>query len=332
VQGVRRLRGVIQTERPSLIHTALFRADQIGRLAGFVTRTPVVSSLVNVSYDRVRLRDNPHLSWWKLRSMQLLDLCSARLVQRFHAVAESVKSANCRHLRLDPRRVTVVYRGRDPDGFAAPQVPSGQPRSGQQILSVGRLVDQKGHRYLIEALPAILARFPQARLRIAGDGWLRESLAALSRNLGVHHAVELLGTRADVPTLLAEANVFAFPSLFEGLPGVLVEAMLAGCPIVASDLPVARELMQDGFHGRLVAATDPRMLADAIIGLLRDPQRARVMGDKARQLARERFDIRRVVGEMERFYTEVANESKSRKVAEGQRGRGAESKTGSVDA
>ena len=189
VRGIRLVSELVRKEKPALIHTALFRADQVGRVAGLLTRTPVVSSLVNVSYDPIRLQDNPHLSWLKLRGMQLLDACTARWVRRFHAVAESVKAANARHLWISPKRIAVVHRGRDVSRYNGPRASDGTGTLSRdpvaRILAVGRLIDQKGHRYLVDGLPAVLRAVPTARLQLAGAGWLEQDLRTLTNRLEV---------------------------------------------------------------------------------------------------------------------------------------------------
>jgi len=310
VTAVRRLLRTIDRLRPDLIHTTLFRADQIGRLAGAIKRVPVVSSLVNVSYDTIRLRDNPHLTWWKLRAMQAMDMLTCRLVRRFHAVAESVKTANVAHLRIRPDRVTVVPRGRELARFANAPLANSAAWAGQadrpRVVSVGRLIDQKGHKYLIEAMPAVQAAFPSATLQIAGSGWAESSLRDLALRLGVASAVQFLGQRDDIPRLLDQADVFAFPSLYEGLPGAVLEAMLAGRPVVASDLPVAHELIDQGIHGLLVPRMDAKALAVAIVQLLGDDRLRQRIAAEARRRARERFDIENVVRQMETIWSEVS--------------------------
>ena len=306
-KAVRRLCRLIQEEKPALIHTSLYRSDQVGRIAGCLTKTAVVSSFVSVSYGTVRLRDNPHLSAWKLRVLQLVDLCTARLVHRFHAVSESVKAANCRHLWVRPDRVVVVPRGRDVRRFPCNMRTYRQISStdASTILLVGRLTDAKGHRYLLEAMPRIRDAFPRVRVQFAGAGWMEGTLRELVAELDLTDSVHFLGEREDIPELLHDADLFVLPSLFEGFPGALVEAMLAGCPIVASDLPTIRELIDDGVDGALMPPMDCESIAHAVIGLLKDTKRRRTLGKEARRKACRRFDIDRIAHGMQQFYEQV---------------------------
>jgi glycosyltransferase involved in cell wall biosynthesis len=182
-----------------------------------------------------------------------------------------------------------------------------------RVLSVGRLIDQKGHRYLLQAFPAVRRAFPQAELTIAGSGWLEPELRQLANDLGVVDCVHFLGQRSDVPDLLRAADVFAFPSLYEGLPGALVEAMLSGCAVVASDLPVTRELIKDGIHGRLVRPTSVPGLVHAICQLLEAKPLRLQLGAAAQNRARKRFEINMVTRQMESLYDSVIQSSRRKR-------------------
>lgn len=145
-------------------------------------------------------------------------------------------------------------------------------------IVVARLSPQKNHAALIAAMPAVLARCPQLVLAFAGDGPLDEPLRASAAPFGP--AIRFLGARDDVPDLLAAADLFVLPSLFEGLPLSLIEAMAAGLPIVASEIGGIDEVVESGVTGLLVP---PDRLAGALIALLLDRERAAAMGRAGRQ-------------------------------------------------
>ena len=121
LRGAQRFARLIRKTAPALVHTSLFRSDQIGRLACRWTGTPIVSSLVNVSYEPVRIRENPHLSARKLDILRRVDAFSARWVNRFHAVSQTVLDSNCRHLNIATERAEVIPRGRVIDQFRVPK-------------------------------------------------------------------------------------------------------------------------------------------------------------------------------------------------------------------
>jgi len=171
------------------------------------------------------------------------------------------------------------------------------------VLTVGRLVEQKGHRYLLAAIPSILAQVPAAQFLWVGEGPLRGVLQAESATLGLN--VHLLGRRDDVPRLLAAADLFVLPSLFEGLPLVVLEAMAAGLPIVGTNVSGTSEVVRDGVSGRLVPAADAPALAAAISGLLTNPALARRMGAAGRDWGRSHFSAARMAAETAAIYREL---------------------------
>ncbi len=172
------------------------------------------------------------------------------------------------------------------------------------LVSVGNLYPVKGHCHLVDALASLVTRHPTLHVAIAGRGELAGSLSAQARDRGVAERVHLLGLRKDIAAILASADVFVLPSLSEGLPLALLEAMFAGCPIVASDVGDVADALADGESGVLVQAGDPRALAAAIDGLLRHLERARELGQRARRRAAAEYDVSQMV----RRYVEVYEE------------------------
>ena len=312
LRAFRRLRRVVVQEQPSLIHTMLFRASQVGRTVGWICRIPVISSFVNVPYDPMRLKVDASVKKFKLNALRFLDSATARLVTRFHAVSETARGSNCNHLRVPPRKVSVIPRGRDVDQYSSEcdsetNLPSKKkcPAGYPVVVNVGRLIDQKGQIYLIQAMPELLKVLPRLQVLFAGDGPLRTRLVDAAAELKVEQHVTFLGQCDEVPKLLAQADVFVFPSLYEGLPGAIIEAMLAGCPIVASNIPQVAELIKDGETGLLVPPEDPRALAAAVERLAGNRELAERMGAAARDVARRRYDIRRIVQQTEQFYRDI---------------------------
>ena len=188
----------------------------------------------------------------------------------------------------DGRRPShVVPLGIDLDRFASGR--PALPKDGPLVGNVARLAPQKDHATLIEAARLV----PQARFAIVGDGELRGDLERRARGL----PVVFTGARDDVPDLLASFDVFAFPSLYEGLCLAVVEAQAAGVPVVATPVGGIRETVVDGETGLLVPTRDPEALAAAIRRLLDDRELARRLADEARRRVRERFSERRMVEE-----------------------------------
>jgi glycosyltransferase involved in cell wall biosynthesis len=180
---------------------------------------------------------------------------------------------------------------------------------GRQVVGmVGRMYEQKGHRYLLDAWPAVHVAQPEAVLALVGDGPLRAELEAQAARLGISDSVRFLGTRTDLPALLDLCALVVLPSLFEGFPLIVLEAMAAGRPVVGTRVCGASEAIVDGETGRLVPPADPDALATAIVRLLRTPVKARRMGQAGRLRAVRDFDIRRMAAQTHRVYQTLLEE------------------------
>ena len=192
------------------------------------------------------------------------------------------------------RRGVVIPLGIDLGRFDVER----RPHEGRVIGNVARLVEQKDQRALIDAAPAILERFPDARFVVVGDGPLRAELEERAAGL----PFEFLGDREDVPELLAGFDVFAFPSLFEGLCLAVIEAQAAGVPVVATPVGGIRETVLDGETGLLVPPSDPPALAVAVRRLLGDPLLAERVAGEARRRAHERYSVDTMVASTRALY------------------------------
>lgn len=305
LRAIMRLRREVRRWKPDLIHSQLWRSGMAARTVARLCSVPLVHTLVNeplVSISR------PGGDRWRARLLQRLDRASAPWVTAWVANSAAIAAAQATALALPKDRLQVIYRGRDVEVFS-PALHRPVPREATRdpvMLNVGRLRLAKGQEQLLDALPAVLARVPDARLEIAGEGPCRRGLEDRCRRLGIASAVRFLGHRDDVPKLLRHADLFLFPSRHEGHPGALVEAMLSGIPIVASDLPVHRETVRDGRTGVLVPMDDPEAWARAIVSLLEQPDRSYRMGLAARRDAEQRFDVRRAARLHEQLYRAIA--------------------------
>ena len=189
---------------------------------------------------------------------------------------EIVYTSEADRVRDGRARSHVVPLGIDLERYAG----GTRALEGRIVGNVARLAEQKGHRTLLAAVPAVLERHPEVRFAVAGDGELREELEELARQFEDH--VVMLGNRPDVPDLLASFAVFAYPSQFEGLCLAVIEAQAAGVPVVATPVGGIRETVVDGVTGLLVPPDDAAALAGAIIRLLDDPDEARRLAESAR--------------------------------------------------
>lgn len=173
------------------------------------------------------------------------------------------------------------------------------------VVTVAGLNNQKGHEYLVRAIPPVVAELPQVRFVFVGDGHLRSSLESLAISLGIENKVEFAGWRTDVPVILRRSDLFVLPSLFEGLPLSLLEAMASGKAVVATDVDGTHDVVIDGTTGFLVPPKDPKTLARKIIDVLRDTQLREKFGHAGRQRALNYFSSERMIQEYSELYRSV---------------------------
>lgn len=173
------------------------------------------------------------------------------------------------------------------------------------IVAVGNLYPVKGHRFLIDAVSLLADWYPTLHVAICGRGELFETLWAQAARRGLERRVHLLGLRSDVAAVLAAADVFVHPSISEGLPLALLEAMFAGLAIVASDVGEVGVALAAGEAGLLVPPGDLEALASALDRLLRDPELARALGQRARRRALEEYGVEQMVRRYVDIYKEL---------------------------
>lgn len=173
-------------------------------------------------------------------------------------------------------------------------IPDCTPRAPAELLFVGRLVAGKGLDVLLAALPAILRKYPEVRLKVVGAGPERERLEAMAGELGLTSRVCFVGAVAHgmLPAYYRRATLLVLPSRAEGFGLVVVEALGCGCPVAASDLPALRSLLLDGRAGALFLPGDPAQLEEAVSRLLRDASYRSMLVEIGRQSIRERYDWR----------------------------------------
>lgn len=228
---------------------------------------------------------------------------SAALVTVSRALADHAR----RDLWLPSARIRVIPNGVRATPVAASTLRDelGLAPGDRIVLSVGNLYPVKGHDVLLAAFALLMERHPRAHLAIAGRGELEEALTHRAAALGCSDRLHLLGLRADVPNLLAGADVFVLPSLSEGLPMALLEAMHAGCPIVATNVGDVAVALADGDAGVLVEPGNVAALAAALDRVLASPVDARAMGRRAGQRAAAEYSLAQMVGRYAELYRAV---------------------------
>jgi len=215
------------------------------------------------------------------------------MVANSRAAAEQLISQGIRAHRID-----IVPNGIDLTPFPERHV----WRPARRITTVACLREGKRIDVLIAAAPRILARHPDIEIQIVGDGPCREALIALARSAGVLPRVQFMGHRDDVPAILTASDLFVLPSASEASPNVVLEAMAARLPVVATRVGGIPELVDDGVTGHLVPPSDPDALATAILDLLDHPNRAAAFGQAGRMRIAREYSFDRMVAQFEALY------------------------------
>jgi len=250
-----------------IAHTHLF--DRQGRVAAYLAGIPIILTTYHSAADWEN--DGSLKGWFKV----VIDSLTAHLDDRIIVVSEDVRGMAVTRGRLPLEKIVTVENGIDVESYAL----AGNGGALRQelglngkriILTIGRLCEQKDHATLIKAARILREEFSDLVILIAGEGPLMESLHSEIAENRVEENVRIIGYRKDIAALLSLADIFVLPSLYEGMPLALLEAMAAGKPIVAADVPGIQGIIEDGVNGFLVPARDERQLAKAIANLLVD--------------------------------------------------------------
>lgn len=320
---VRALRHKIRAERPDIVHATLHSSCLVTRLACIGMPVRQINSLVNTSYDPVRLREL-RIAPWKLAVMRTIDGFTARhLGDRFHAITEAVRDEAVQVLGIDTARITVIPRGRGRPQWDEPveqlrskvRADLGIPEGTPVLLNVGRQDAQKGQVDLVRAFSTTLGQHPDALLLIAGrEGDATDDIRQALDDVGNPTSIRFLGHRTDVVELLAAADVFVFPSRYEGLGGALIEAMSVGVPIIATDAPAISEVLGGGKHGMLVPRGDVDTLADAMSSMLADSDQRRIFAERGWSRFVEHFELSHVAERTSQLYRDVLKDRKPKEL------------------
>jgi glycosyltransferase involved in cell wall biosynthesis len=299
---------LIRREKPDIVDTHQSKAGALGRLAALLGGTKVIIHTVHghVFYD----------FFGKLKTglIILVERLLARHSSLLVAVSENVRKEILAYKVGTPEKVITVPLGLELDRFLSIDGPSGKLRgelglSERDILigNVQRLVPTKGHRYLFRSIQLLKEIAPEVRFVIVGDGELRAELEQLVENLGLREHVRFLGFRKDVDNIYADSDAIVFPSLTEGSPLAIIEALASARPVVATDVGGISELVDEGKCGFVVPAKDPRALAEALLKLIRDKKLRKSFGENGRNKVYPHLSHTRLVKDMEKIYLELVN-------------------------
>lgn len=293
-----RLCRLMRQREADIVHTHLYHAGRYGRIAATLAGVPcVVASFHNVY--RIR-RVKQHV----------FNRILSKVTHRVIAVSEAVKDHLVRYDHIAPDHITVLPNAIDLRLFGAHDRIEVRrrldiPPDAYLVGTVGRLEPQKGHVVLLQAMQELAAACPEARLLLVGGGSQEWPLRQVAKDLGLADRITFAGERRDVPALLVAMDLFVLPSLWEGLPLVLLEAMASGLPAVATRVGGVPEVVSDGSTGILIDPERPDQLAAAIMRCRNDRNGAARMAEAARRWVEAHASIQAYARRLEALYLEI---------------------------
>ncbi len=292
---------MLQRGRYDIVHTHLFRADLVGTVAAMAAgRRVVVKTLHNMGTRRRTYH-------------RVVDRLLAPFIRRVVCVSEAQRLVTVRRDGVDDRKVVVIRNGVQMERFersrGAREAAAGLGLDPARPIvgTVGRLIEEKGHAYLIQAMPEIIRRHPGTQFLIVGGGPLQPTIEREARD-SAGTGVVITGLRPDVPELLGLMDVFVFPSLSEGSPIAALEAMAAGIPVACTDIPALQEIMRPQDTCLMFRAGNAASLADAVCRMLGDSELRRTLAEQARKMVRTEYSEQGMIRAYEAMYRDLLGE------------------------
>ncbi|MCX5839548.1 MAG: glycosyltransferase [Deltaproteobacteria bacterium] len=304
VDTIRKLIRVVRDNHIDIIQTHLIDADLLGFVVSLLTRKPVIITIHSYPFPT----ETRHGLRYRLISF---------FDSRFICVSYMVKDHFGCVTGIEPDRIDVLHNGIHLAEFSkevSDEVRTNLrryfsiPGDHNVVGTVARLIEDKGHRYLLLAVPRIIEAHPNTTFLIIGDGELKPTLIAMCEDLNIQKHVIFTGSRTDIPDLLEIMDIFVYPTFREALGIAVIEAMATGKAIVATDDASIPELITSGKEGMLIHPGDPQGIAAAVIDLLASPKKRQTLGKAAKQKAAF-FSIDLMARKMEEIYRQVFAQS-----------------------
>ncbi len=290
------VRKLLVREKIDIVHTHNTGAFLDGFLATRLTGTPVF-----IHTDHMR-------EWPDKGRYMMAERVASHFTGEIVAVSQHLRDDLIKYEHISPRRIRVIYNGTnfsvnaDPNNEKEIREEFGIIPEEKVVGSISRLTKVKGYELLLRSVPLVVKKIPNVKFLIVGDGKEKAKLLNLAHSLGIANKVIFTGVRLDVPSIMRIFDLFALPSRSEGLPIVLLEAMAAGKPVVATAVGGVPEAVKDGETGYLVYTREPKEFAQKIIKILLDDHLRDLMRQKAFQLYKEKFTVDKMVESYERLY------------------------------
>jgi glycosyltransferase involved in cell wall biosynthesis len=290
---------IIKDIKPHILHLHGFGASTFGRIASVLTGLP------NIVHEHLIFEKNPVCQ-------SLPDHVLSRFTTKAIAISAPVRQYMIEHRSIEAKKIETFFYGlpleefQPPDKHVLHELRSelGISSDEQVVCTIARLDTQKGQIYLLNAAVSILEELPKTRFLIVGDGPDRNMLEKVAKKLGILNRVIFTGYRTDVVDLIGLSDIFVIPSLREGGPLTMFEAMSLRKPVVGTPVGMMPEIIEDGRTGFIVPCCDEFALAKKILLLLKNPELANTIGENGWQVCQE-FDISNSIQRLEKIYCEL---------------------------
>jgi len=305
-----RIIAYLRRHQPDIVHTQLEFSDTLGNSAAKFLGIPSVSTLHTIETPTVGTR-----TYWRqqIRWFTLRNFCT-----RIITVSEKTREHYIQLTKIPATKIITMYNGIDLEKFRVVDSSTSNrirssfeiPNERSMICTIAVLREPKGIQYMIEALPEILERIPNAFYLVIGDGDYAKELKSLAVTHKVEKRVVFAGHRTDIPEILASSDVFVLPTLGDALPTVLIEALAAKKPIIASNVGGVPEIITNEVTGILVPPADAKMLATACLRVLQNKSLAKKLAENGYQTVKQKFDVDTQVKQLSNLYQQLHNNSK----------------------
>ncbi|MBN1622155.1 MAG: glycosyltransferase [Endomicrobiales bacterium] len=302
---------IIKTEKPDIIHSQSGRANFYSRIAKNYSDITIKS--VSTIAVPVELFDN--INYFKKTFYILADKLTEKYTNKFIAVSESLKKWLINNHNITANNILTIYNGIElerfnPKVYDPEKIRKELNLDNNLILigTIGRLTYEKAQRFFIQAAENILKLHSNIKFLIIGDGDLRKTLEKMAKDLNIYQYFLFTGFREDIPELLSALDIYVLPSIHEGQPVSLLEAMCMGKPCVVTNIEGINEVVKDNENALVSQSANPGSIAEKILFLLKDKIKARELGKNARETVRNKFSVKNTISAHEKLYHELKNE------------------------
>ena len=291
-----RLYKLFRSHKFDIIHTHAYSAGTSGRMSAFLAGIPVIISHNHSVYDYYNTYY--HFVEWFLSLITDRIICVSDIINRFANETQ----------RINSKKLITIHNGIVSEHTVSEKRTSGLrkelgiPVDHSVICTIAHMEEHKGIKYLLESASLLLQSRNDVSFLVVGEGALKEKLKILCADLKIEENVIFAGERGDIPEILSLTDIFVLPSLREGLPLTILEAMACGKPVIATNVGGIPEVVKDGVSGILISPKDPEALHSAMNELLGDREKMKKMGHNGKRVYSESFDSKTMIGKIEDLY------------------------------